>query len=208
MLARSVEPLERNLSRHPAQKRDRGNVLLDGEVAEEPRAPAVFRHERHPVAHRRVRRLRANGATVEHDIAAAAAAYGEDRFHQFAATGPDESGEAENLSGAQVEADVAHVAVGGAQAADGEHARSRVELSRHGPVVRHVASDHRVDEGWQRRRARVVGPDRTAILEDGDAVTNLCDLVELMRDVDDPNAGAFELADHREEMPHLFFGER
>ena len=121
------------------------------------------------------------------------------------------AGDADNLAAAHVEADAAHrVALVQVarhlQAAHLEHGvrglgRALVDDELDG------ASDHHVRELLLVRVLRVDRADALAAAEDGDAVGDLHNLIELVRDEEDALALAGELAHRRHELLNLLRGE-
>ncbi len=78
-----------------------------------------------------------------------------------------------------------------------------------GEDVLDVAAGHQPDQvGGGGVASGEVGGDGTAVLEDGDAVADLPDLLETVGDVDDGDALRGEVADHPEERLHLLLVER
>jgi hypothetical protein len=118
--------------------------------------------------------------------------------------GADESGQTDDLAGADLEAHVGELAPAG-EPLDLEHDRRALahRLRRREDVL-DGAPGHQADElGGRRLARRQAGRDRAAVLEDGHAVADLADLLEPVGDVDDRDALGGEVADDGEQLVDL-----
>ena len=128
------------------------------------------------------------------------------RLEDLGATRADEPGEADDLAGAHLERDVAERRPRSARPSTLEHGRRRrrrtgraagMAYSTLRPVMSLMSS------AVGRLRDRQARRDGAAVLEHGDPVADLPDLVEAVGDVDDGDARRGELADHAEEVGDL-----
>lgn len=131
----------------------------------------------------------------------------EDGARHLRPPGADQPGEADDLARVHVEADVVEDAVAGEPA----HRQQRgCGVGVFGPFARvlllDAAAHHELDEFvLGGRRGDLV--DAAAVAEDGDAVAECGDLLQVVGDEDDPDAVLAQLADDREELLDLLGGE-
>jgi hypothetical protein len=128
-----------------------------------------------------------------------------DRADHLGATRADEAGDAQDLSGANLEGDIRERALPG-EALDAEQG-----LLGWGGAARKLLVDapahHQTDELRLRGGGGNLG-DELAVTDDGHAVTDRGNLVKVMRDEHHPDTLRPELADHAEKMLDLVLGER
>ena len=168
----------------------------------------VFRHEREAIAagQRLARAADRLGLAPDLDLAARAV-YAEQRLEQFALAVALHAGDPQYFALAQIEVDIgkAMIDAEAAQAKrDGRGRRApafRVEPI-HAPA-QHVGDDRLVVDG-----VGVVGGDRRAVAEHGDAIGNLAHFAEAVRDVDHQPAGLGEALGQAKQPFRLLRPER
>jgi hypothetical protein len=151
--------------------------------------------------------VRASFLTVQGDVARVGRREAEEDTGELGAAGADESAEAENLAGADVEGNVSYPGRGTADVAQrkgdlaGGGFGGRVDLGD-------LAADHEADEAGLVDAADRVGADALAVAQDGDAVGEGENFFEAVGNVDDADALLAEIAHDGEEQVLLFLGER
>ena len=142
-----------------------------------------------------------DGLAVERDRAAAGAGDAEDRLHQLAAPRADQPVEAEDLALAQLEGDA--VELGRVrEVGDGKHRRADVRRALREDVV-DGAADHHLDDGVLRGVGQKPLAHHLAVAEDGVAVGDAENLIELVADEEDRLALALQEFDEQKELLDL-----
>ena len=146
-------------------------------------------------------------APVEQQLAARERGDAEERLDELGATGALQAGDADDLAGAQLEVDVVDVAVAGA-------AQLEARLAEHGALLGlgEVRGDRAADHAAHQLvgvelRGRAARDER-AVLQHGDGVAEVEDLLQPVRDVEDRDAARLEAAHDRVEQLDLVVGER
>ena len=137
----------------------------------------------------------------------------EDGAHALGATGAEKTGEARDLALLDVEVEGVDggVALEAGRLVDhlvGVGAGVGLVVALDVGHVVHLLAEHGGDEVDARHLLDLVLADQLAVAHDGDAVADLIDLVEEVRDEDDADAAVLELAHHAEELLDLGLVER
>ena len=157
-----------------------------------------------PAADRSAHRPLAHGLSVDGDLACRRLAGAVHRLEDLRTSRADKAGQPDDLAGAHGERHVGELARPG-QALDLQH-----RLAERGGVV--LLREHELDRpaGHQPDQLRgggvghrQAGGDRASVLEDGDPVADLPDLLEAVRDVDDGDTFAGQVADDAEQVLDL-----
>ena len=206
--------LEQSLRIEPARLRGRRvavvvqrDVLRDRELEHEAAALPVFRDVPHAgVQHFPRGRIVRRVLPGDHDPSTGQPPQARERVDQLGLAVPVHAGDRENLAGADVERDAAHLLeaaiVEDLEIVDLEERVAR----RRGRLVhaeQHLTPDHHPREALLGRALRGHGVDRLAAPEHRDPVGDLEHLVELVRDEDDRLPLRLQLGDDREELPRL-----
>ena len=148
-------------------------------------------------------------AAVDADRAAVGPAGAVHRLEDLRAAGPDQAGEPDDLAGPHLEGHVGELLRRATRPSTSSTTSARgVEGRRVGEDVLDLAAGHQPDQlGGRCVRGGQVGGDGAAVLEDGDPVADLADLLEPVRDVDDGDALGGQVADDPEEVLHLLLVE-
>ena len=144
---------------------------------------------------------------VDEDLARFGHVSPEDRPDHLGPAGADQTGDPEDLTPVELEADVAHLPPA-IQVADLEH---HGRIGRLGQLRRRLVdrpADHHADDLLGRCLGRVHGLDVATVAHDRDPVRDLLELFEAVRDVDDPVAPLTEVAGDAEQLVDLGVGER
>ena len=166
---------------------------------------AVLGREADAGGDRRLRAVRLDRGAVHEDRAAEAAVIADDRLGELGAAGAHQAGNADDLALAHRQADVADL--GGRQPL---HLQQRLAgapaIARE--QVGDVAADHQLGDGLLAgaRGRRIV--DQPPVAQHDDAVGELDDLVQPVRDVDDRGAVGAQAPDDREQPARLVVGQR
>ena len=132
----------------------------------------------------------------------------EDRLEQLGAAGAHEPVQAEDLALAHVERDVLQVGIElRGEVLDRQNRIAGLVVDRREAVVERAAH-HGGDELVHVGVGGVLGHDHVAVAQHRHVVADLEDLVHLVRDVDERDALALELAHHLEELVDLLRHER
>ena len=143
----------------------------------------------------------------QEDLAGVGRRQAEEHPRQLGPPRADEPGQAEDLAGPDGQVDPAHARRPAAQAADLQHHLA----GRHGPLGedrRELAADHHPDQLGAGHLGHPPGADERPVAQRGHAVGDLRQLLEAVRDVDDPDPLRLQLADDAEEVLHLLVAER
>ena len=195
-------------------------VEADGLIEHEAVAAAVFAHERDAAAEHVGGGQGREFAAFQRDAPRSAAAPRAEEVHeQLGAPRAHEPADAEHLARREGEGDVAQPRLAGARVGDAEaidgHCGLRIadcglgiRRSAPGKKIADFPAHHVADDlGFARLRRRR-GEDGRAVAEDGDAVGEGEDFVQLVGDVDARDALRAQVAEDREEDLHLVLGER
>ena len=136
---------------------------------------------------------------------ASTAIIADDRLGELGAAGAHQAADADHLAATDREADVADL-LGGERIDDEQ--RLAGGASRALEEVAEVAADHQAGDPLLARAGGGRDVDQPAVAQHGDAVGELDDLVQAVRDVDDRYAVAAQPADHGEEAARLVVGQR
>ncbi len=187
-----------------AGERRQRDVAVDRLVEQEPLALALLGREPDPGVHRGGHGARAQPLGVDGDRAGGRASRAVDRLDDLRAPRAHETGETDDLPRAHLERHVLEHAAQ-AQSLDVQHDGCVVRgLGGLGEDVLDGAARHEGDELLRRGLGdREVLRDGAAVLEHGDAVADLADLLEAVRDVHDRDARLGQLLDDAEEVAHL-----
>ena len=148
--------------------------------------------------------MRQEVASLEPDGPGVAGASREERLGKLRAPRADEAGEAHDLSGPDIEGDVAKpvprggVSFRGEDDVPGPAGELRV-------LFFHVARDHQPDQVGLFRSGRVDRRDIAAVAQHGDPVAQRQDLFEVVGDIEDREPLPLQLANEREQdlaLPH------
>jgi hypothetical protein len=127
------------------------------------------------------------GPAAQGDFAGVGRREAEQDTRQLGAAGADQPGEAENLAGADLEADVVHPGRRTAEPAQRQH-----DLAGRGfgwrVGVGYLAAHHQVDQLGLGRVGDAAGADALAVAQDGDAVGDRENLLQAVGNVDDADA--------------------
>ncbi len=168
---------------------------------------AVLGDHGEPAAHGLPRGRRADARAGHDHLAAGERADAEDRLEQLGAAGALEPGDAHDLAGAQGQVDAVDVAVAGAAQLEPGLADLGA-LDRVGEERGDRATDHQPDQRGVVEVGGRLGRDLLAVLEDGDRVAEVEDLLEPVGDVEDGDAALGEAADDGVEELDLVVGQR
>ncbi len=182
-----------------AQRESR--VAGDREVHDETLLSAVLRNESHPGVDGGLGRVCLERFARDGDRSGVVAIDSEDRASDLGTASTDEPGERDDLTGAHVEADVREDAA----AAEVSHRDDGFADLRllFGEQRRDVAPDHFAHQAVDRDVLREVGGDEGAVAHDGDAVAEIEDLVEAVRDEQDAGAPVAQRPRNREQAVDL-----
>ena len=189
-----------------AGERRQGDVLEDRQADDRALAAAVLGHVDDAVGDRVGGAADRGEAAVDPDLALRGLRDAEERLHELAAPGADQAVEAEDLAVAQGEADVlelGRVAVAGDLQhllADPVGALGEDRVDR--------AADHHGDELVLGDVGDAAFADEAAVAEDGVAVGDAEDLVELVADEEDRLALGLQHLDQLVELGDLLVRER
>ncbi len=185
------------------------DVVAHGEVFDDALALAVFRRVGDPLAQGETRSAEALASAGDGDLAAVGTVDTGEQSRHFGATGAEQSGEADDLSLAdgQVEwlnralaPDTDRIEVGDfVQVFAGDSA----SLALEGVENRKLLADHLVHQLDPQDLLGEVLPDERTIAQNGEAVGDLVDLVEKVRDEEDGDAIFFERLDHPKQFGDL-----
>ena len=143
---------------------------------------------------------------VDLDLAGIRPVCAEDRPHDLRPARPDQPGDAEDLALVEHERDVAHHPAAG-EAADLEDDL----VGAFGDLRRRLVDrppDHHVDDDRDLRIGGLQRRDVAPVAHHRHAVRDLLELLEPVRDVDDPDAVRTEVPDDPEQLVDLRVGER
>ena len=168
---------------------------------------AVLGHEAHAGGERGAHRAEGQRAAVEFDRARGARIEAEDCLRDLAAAGTDESGEADDLAGADFKIDVGKFPRRG-EVAHAQHGVAGLGLKVARPVLGHAAPDHEPHDGVVVHVRAIEGADVAAVAQHADAVAQAEKLRHAVRHVDDGEAARLQPLDEFKEMLGVGRGER
>ena len=148
----------------------------------------------------------AHGRPVDAHRSAGEGLDAEHPFHQLGASGTLQPGDADDLPGAEREGDAVDVGVAAAVEFEPRVPHRRT-LDRIREVRLDGAADHAPHELVRGQGRGLVGRDERAVLEDRDAIAQVEDLLQPVRDVDHGDAAGGEPADDRVEQLDLAVAE-
>ena len=140
------------------------------------------------------RRVDADLAAAQPDRPAVDLVGADHRARHLGPARAHQSGEAEDLALAQLEAHVLEQVLG-TEAGDLEHGLAASLDADRLRLARDLAADHHGDDLLHGRLLRVARADVAAVADDRDPVGDPFDLVHAVRDVDDAGVGLHEAAD-------------
>ena len=149
-----------------------------------------------------LRRPDRHGLALDDDLAAIQRIRAENRPCDLRPPRTHQTGEAEDLSSSQLEADIPD-GVAAPKVADLEHHLVTRQVRNFRLRLRQAAADHHPDDRVDARRRGGDSADILAVAHHGDTVGDLLQLVHLVRDIDDADAFISELADDAEQLRDL-----
>src|SRR5215208_223040 len=183
-----------------------GYVVLDGEGQDQALRAPLLRHVEYAPIHRRLRRADPGLFPIHEYLAELWRTDAEDRLGEFGPSCPDEPGEAQNLTPAQLQVHVRKLTLSGQP----PHLEGNLAGVVRMPAEQLVqgTAHHEADQllGVQFGGGR--GGDASAVPQHGGAVGYLEDLLQPMRDVDDAHVAGSELLYDAEELPRFPVGQR
>ena len=147
------------------------------------------------------------GCPATRDLAAGEGPDAEDALEQLGATGALQAGQPDDLAGVDGQVDGVDVPVAAAAELEAGLA-DRGALQLVGEEGGDGAPDHEPHDGGLVELARGAGVDERAVLEDGDRVAEVEDLLEPVGDVEDRDAAVGQPPDDGVEEPDLVVGQR
>ena len=192
-------------AREDARKDRQGHVLGDRKVQHEALLVAILGQVRDPGIHRRRRTHEGHCRSADENLAAIPLVDPEQDPRHLRAAGPDEAGEADDLSGTDRKPDVSEY-TDPRQAPDLEQdlADRCLDLREEG----HRPSDHVADEVGGGELAGGGRDDVPAVSEDCRPVAQVEDLVEAVTHEQDRHAAVAKPTDDREQAVDLVGGQR
>ena len=180
-----------------------GHVVRDGEYAQDARGPPVLCQHGDAAVNGLLGLVDFQLFSLVGDLARAVAAETEEALHQLRALGTDETGHAQDLASADLEAGVAEaLGIDGGKVLHledhlaGDVAPGRIEIGE-------LPAHHLGDDEIRGQALGVPGADVLAVPHDGDLVADAEDLVHLVGDVDDGDALLAKLVNDGKEGLHL-----
>ena len=183
-----------------------GHVALDRQLHDQALLAAVLGDQRHAGGHRGARRAGLEPLAEERDGAGVVRVDAEHRLHHLGPSGPDQTGQGDDLAGAYREADVGKTPSRDSPL-DLEHDLARLDVLL-GEQRAEVAADHPADHVVHGQVGDQLGADVLAVPHDRDPLAERGDLLEAVRDEHDRGALVAQRPDHREEPLDLDAAER
>ncbi len=182
-----------------------GDVLPHRHEREDPCVLPVLGDVAEPERQRFPRAADGDGAPLQPDLSRVAGVEAVEGLHQLLAAAPHETGQAQDLSLSQGEADV----VEGALAGEVAHLQRDLPARGARALVEalDVAAHHHADDGLLGEGGGLLRSDVAAVAQHRHAVGDLEDLLQPVRDVEDGLALRAKRPDDLEELLHLGPGE-
>ena len=174
---KAAQARHHDISRHVHAGRQAEVLPVLGEIADAEPHGILRRPDRH-------------GLALDDDLAAIQRIRAENRPCDLRPPRTHQTGEAEDLSSSQLEADIPD-GVAAPKVADLEHHLVTRQVRNFRLRLRQAAADHHRDDRVDARRRGGDSADILAVAHHGDTVRDLLQLVHLVRDIDD--ADAFDL---------------
>ena len=166
---------------------------------------SVFRHQRKSCRDRLFRTARLKQRVFEHDFAGVERVRAEQRPRHFGSTRAYHPGQAENLALVERQAGRARQSFSG-DICSGQHGRAaRASGPREDFVER--PTDHHLNQPGAADLADLLRADNLPVLQDGDIVGDLEDLVEPVRDVNNRDAQLDQRTNNREQAVEFLSGQ-
>ncbi len=183
---------------------DQPEVLLHGGVEHQPLPLAVLGYEPDPGAHGGVHVALPQPLAAHRDAPGVVGVGAEDRAYDLGASGADEPGESDDLTGAHVEADVVEHAVT-SQPAHGEQRLPRLWAFAR-VLLLDAAPDHQPYELVLGRGGGHLA-DAATVAQNGDPVAEGRDLLQVMGNEDNTHPVRAQLPHDPEELVHFLAGQ-